>query len=184
MGTPGDIEIGPGLLYVAPIGTTEPTTGSGALPSAWIAIGYTESGHTFTTETTVEAVEVAESLDPIKYVATKRLSKLDCAMVEMNVQKWAIACNGGTIGSPSGGFVTFDPPTLGSEQRLMMMWQSDAGNEALLLRKVLASGTIAVARAKAPAKATIPVTFNCELPDSGEPWRYFGPEASAYTDPH
>lgn len=185
MGTPADVHIGPGLLYVAPIGTSEPTTGSGALPSAWVAIGYTEAGHTFTTETTIEGIEVEEKLDPIKYSATKRESKLEVAMAETNTRNWAIALNGGTIGSPSGGFVTFEPPDPGDEQRLMVMWQSDEGDEALLLRKVLSSGAIAVARKKAPDKATIPVTFNCEIPDNADPpWQYYGGADSAFDDPH
>lgn len=185
MGTPADVHIGPGLLYVAPIGTTEPTTGSGTLPSAWVPIGYTEDGHTFTTETTVEGIEVEELLTPIKYASTSRESRLEVAMAETNVRNWAIALNGGDIGTPTGGFVTFEPPALGDEQRLMVMWQSDEGDEGLLLRKALSSGAIAVARKKAPDKATIPVTFVCEVPDNGDPeWMYYGDEASAYDDPH
>lgn len=185
MGTVADVHIGPGLLYVAPLGTTEPTTGSGTLPSAWVPVGYTEAGHTFTTETTTEGIEVAEELSPIKYAATKRESKLEVALAETNVRNWDIALNGGTIGTPTGGFVTFEPPTIGEEQRLMLMWQSDEEDEALLLRKVLSSGAIAVARQKAPNKATIPVTFVCELPDNGDPeWMYFGDATSAYDDPH
>lgn len=179
------VKIGPGLIYVAPIGTAEPTSGSAALPSAWVAIGYTESGHTFTSETTVAPVEVAEVLPPILYSATTRATKLECQLAEINAQNFAVAFNGGTIGSPAGGQVTFEPPSLGQEQRLMLMWQSDDGQEALLLRKVLCSGAVAIARQKAPNKALIPVTFQCELPTNGDPeYQWWEPSALSHTDPH
>lgn len=184
VGTPGAVKVGPGLLYVAPIGTAEPTSPTAVLPSAWHAIGYTEAGHTFTTETTSEPVEVAEELDPIRYVNTKRTSSLELEMAELNATNWSIAHNGGTIGTPAGGYVTFEPPALGDEQRLMLFWASDDGESALLARQVLSTGAIGVPRRKAPDKSVIPVNFRFEVPASGAVYTLWEPSHLSTIDPH
>ena len=113
MGTPSAVKVGPGLLYVAPIGTTEPTSPTATLPSAWVPLGYTEEGHTFTPETTYEDIEVAEELDPIRYVNTRRTGSFEVELAEINLQNFAIAHNGGSISGPTGGFVSFEPPDIG-----------------------------------------------------------------------
>ena len=51
-GTVENVHLGVGWLYVAPIGTTEPTTASAALDAAFDPIGYTEDGSQFTTQVT------------------------------------------------------------------------------------------------------------------------------------
>lgn len=185
MGTPAAVKVGPGLIYVAPIGTAEPTSGSGTLPSAWTPIGYTESGSTFTTETTVDEINVAEELNPIRYAATKRVTKFEFQMAEINATNYSIALNGGTIGSPTSGFVTFEPPTVGEEQRLMVVWDGDDDEERMLLRRCLASGSVAIPRQKAPNKALIPITFNLELPDDGsKEFKLWEPDSLSYADVH
>lgn len=185
MGTAAAVKVGPGLLYVAKIGTTEPTTGSAALPSAWVAIGYTDNGSMFNSETTYEDIEVEEELEPIRTTATKRNTTIDFEMAEINTTNLSIAYNGGTIGSPTGGEVTFEPPVLGSETRLMLMWQSDDHQESLLCRRVVQAGSVGIPRRKAPDKAIIPVSFRVEVPLTGfKPFKFWQPSALSYTDPH
>lgn len=185
MGTPAAVKVGPGLLYVAPIGTAEPASPTAALPSAWVPVGYTDSGHVFTPNVTFEDIEVAEELDPIRTMATRRQTMIEFAMAEMDTTKASIAFNGGTIGTPAGGYVSFEPPDLGDEERLMMWWASDDGEEALLLRRVLQVGSVATARNKAPNKATFPVQFRLEKPlDGAAIFKKWYPSALSYTDPH
>lgn len=185
MGTPAAVKVGPGLIYVAPIGTTEPTNGTATLPSAWLPVGYTEEGHTFTPETTLENVEVAEELDPVKVVATKRESMFEFSCAEFTVTNLAIAYNGGTIGSPANGLVDIEPPDLGDEARLMVMWQSDELDSALLLRRVVSAGAIAQQRKKAPDKVLIPIQFRLEIPtDGATPWKHWVSSALSYDAPH
>lgn len=169
MGTPSNVKLGPGLLYVAAIGTTEPTTGSGALPSAWTAIGYTEEGTAIGVEQTFSDVEVAEELDPVKTVQTGRMTSVKFDMAELTAANLKRALNGGTISAPSMGFVTFEPADLGSETRIMLIWASDDHEELWLFRRVLQVGNIEIPRRKAPAKAKIPVEFKCEIPSNGDP---------------
>ena len=169
MGTPAGVKIGPGLLYMAPIGTAEPTTGSGALPSAWIPLGYTDEGSEFTFETTFEDVNVAEELDPVKIVATGRMTSVKFSLAEITARNLQAAMNGGAIGAPAGGFVAFEPPDLGQEVRKMIVWQADDNEERWLLRRVLQVGSIVIPRKKAPAKAVIPAEFRTEVPTDGSP---------------
>lgn len=185
MGSPAAVKLGPGLLYVAPIGTTEPTTGSGALPSAWVALGYTEEGSEVTFDMTFEDVDVAEELDSVKTVATGRATSVKFALAEMCARNLSTAFNGGTISSPSSGFVTFDPPDLGEETRLMIVWQADDNQERWLFRRCLQVGSVTIARKKAPDKATIPCEFKTEIPpDGSKPFRVWITADLDYDDPH
>lgn len=185
-GTASGVKVGPGLIYVAPIGTAEPSDVSGTLPSAnWTAIGYTETGSVFSSVTTFEDIEVAEELDPIRTVATKRVTTVKFEMAEINAQNWNIAFNGGTIGTPTGGYVTFEPPALGAEQRLMLVWNADDHQERLLCRRVLQVGSVDTSRQKAPNKALIPAEFRLEIPtDGSKVFKLWQPSALATDDAH
>lgn len=185
MGTPNEVVVGPGLLYVAPLGTTEPTTGSGSLPSAWTAVGYTDDGTTFSYSTSFENIEVEEELDPIRKVATGRDVSLAFAMAQISAQNLSIAANGGTIGSPTSGFVTFDPPDLGEENSIMIVWQADDNQERILIRKAINTESVDESRKKAPDKATIPVKFEGQIPDDGSGiYRRWVASARAHAGPH
>lgn len=185
MGTPGNVDVGPGLLYVAPIGTAEPTTPTATPDEAWVAIGYTDTGNVFTANTTIENVEVAEELDPIRKLATRRDAMVEFAMAEFTATNLSIAFNGGQITGPTGGYVSFEPPDLGDEQRLMLMWRDDYGEEQLVCRRVIQIGSLGIPRNKAPNKAVIPVQLGLEKPlDGSKIFEYLVPASRSYTDPH
>ena len=63
-----EVAVDVGILYAAPIGTTEPTGASSVLDTAWREVGYTEDGTTFSTEVDAQEIVVEELLDPIRYV--------------------------------------------------------------------------------------------------------------------
>jgi hypothetical protein len=168
-GTPGNVDLGPGRLYYAPLGTTEPVSCSAALPSAWIAIGYTEDGTAVETAITSEAIEVAEELDPIAYEQTKRTTKLTLSMAEATKKRLALALGAGAGYSDDSS--TFEFPDAGSIVGIMLLWDSDEtpttnANKRWLFRKCTPSGTVSIARKKAPAKALIPVSFDCAKPST------------------
>lgn len=186
MGTPAAVKVGPGLIYVAPIGTSEPASPTATLPSAWLPIGYTEEGHTFTPETTFEDIPVAEELDPVKTVATSRSTMFEFQCAQITASNFLVAFNGGTLSGPGGTpYVTIEPPDLGDELRLMAWWVSDDNEEALLLRRVLSTGPTAVPRKKAPDKALIPVQFKLEIPTDGSAiFKMWLPASLSYDTPH
>jgi hypothetical protein len=167
-GTSENVLVGVGRLYVAEIGTTEPTSASAALPSAnWIPIGYTDQGHEFTTDVTQEPVEVAEEVDPIRYENTRRISSVTFAMAEATRFRLAIALGHGA--DEEDDATPLEPPVAGAEVGVMIVWDSeedpsDPANVRWIYRQCKVAGSITIQHRKSPQKKLIPVTFNLEKP--------------------
>jgi hypothetical protein len=170
MGNPLALSIGPGLLYVAPTGSAEPTDLAAAWPSGWLNPGYTAEGTKVTIETKFEDVEVAEELDPVKIVATARSIMLALALAEITATNLKRTFNGGTITAGSG-CVYYDPPALGAETRVMFGWQSDDAQERWIFRQCIQTGKVEIDRKKAPNKAILPGEYRLEKPAGLAPYR-------------
>jgi hypothetical protein len=160
------VRLGPGSLYAAPVGSTEPATLAATLDAAWVDLGYTEDGHTVKMTTNVEPVPVAEELDPISYEPTGREMSVSFALAQITATNLSRALNGGTI-TAGTGIVTFEPPASDEVTRLALLWESADGNERWIFRKCIQTGDVEIARKKAPAKATIPVEFMLEVVAGG-----------------
>lgn len=174
MGTPGNVSIGPGLLYAAPIGTTEPASASAALPSAWRAIGYTEEGSGFTEARNNEPVPVAEEFYPIRYVTTEITNSVAFAMAEATRQNLALATNQGAAAANDA--TALEPPAPGSEVRVMLVHVTDGG-ALWLFRQCFNGGTVELGNRKAPQKRLLATEFRLEKPTGAQPWKVF-PNAS------
>ena len=174
-GSSSNVVVGPGRIYFAPLGTAEPASCSAALPSAWLSVGYTEDGSQVEIGQTSAEVEVAEELDPVRYVNVKRTTKVTFAMAEMTVRNLALAMAAGA--GRANSTASFEPPDSGTDTAVMLVWDSmdtpDATNERWLFRQAKATGNISIARKKSPAKSTIPVEFNCERPSAAKSWLVF-----------
>jgi hypothetical protein len=160
-GTPANVTMGPGTLFIAPLGSAEPTDLATAWPVAWVQMGYTEDGSTFGYNVTVDEVYVAEELDPIRNVPSKRVLTVDFKAAEITATNLKRAFNGGTV-VVGTGIVTFSPPALGAEVRSMIGWQSTDGLERWVYRQAIQVASVAMDRKKAPAKATINMSFKLE----------------------
>jgi hypothetical protein len=168
-GNPGALALGPGKLYIAVLGTTEPadlTTPWASISPNWIPLGYTAEGSTFNYSVDSENVEVAEELDPVAVALTSREMNLDFALAEITARNLKTALNGGTI-TAGTGIVTFEPPDLGEEVRTMLGWESEDATERWVYRKCLQTGGMEMSRQKGAAKATISCSFKLEKPTSG-----------------
>ncbi|MEI4273925.1 hypothetical protein TEK04_19565 [Klenkia sp. LSe6-5] len=176
----------PGFLWLAPIGTAEPTpTVAGgkftdALPAAWLPLGATEDGSTFSYSVNVQPIEVAEFLDPVVYATVSRAGKLAFNLANWTLSNLRRALNGGVAaltatGSAGAELTSFEPPDPGQEVRAMAMWESTDATVRMLLRQTLQGGEVASAFKKAPAKAVIPFTLNMETPAGGaKPFKVWG----------
>ncbi|HWI05052.1 MAG TPA: hypothetical protein VNT52_14670, partial [Acidimicrobiales bacterium] len=100
-----NVTTGPGTLYYAPLGTTEPASRVAAWPAGWVAVGYTAEGHSFSSSLSIDDVEVAELLDPVRRVTTKRDTKVAFAMAEITLAHLKLLMNGGTT-TPDSQVVT------------------------------------------------------------------------------
>jgi hypothetical protein len=167
---PTQLQLGPGVLHVAPIGTTEPTTTSAAMPAAWLPLGYTEEGSEFSYAMDWAEVIVEEVLDPIDFRPTKRVGTVKFTLAEMNAWALQVALNGGTAAPASGtngapvGYWSPAVPAPGLETRIMMAWTSDDLSERWIYRRCVQVGTVTIPRKKAPAKAHVTCEFRLEVP--------------------
>lgn len=174
-GTPSNVDLGPGRLYVAPLGTAEPTSCSAALPSAWSPIGYTEEGSALSWEFTSEGIEVAEEYEPILFEQTRFVTKLMFNMAESTRRNLALALG---LGVQPNNSAIISPPAPGQVVPVMFVWDSEevpaATNRRLIVRRATPSSSTELARRKAPAKTLIPVSFDLARPsESLASWSIF-----------
>jgi hypothetical protein len=171
MGNPLALSIGPGILRMASsLSATEPTDLSTAWTAEWLALGYTDEGSEFSVETKFEDITVAEELDPVLILATSRIIMVSFALAEITATNLKRVWNGGTITNATG-CVYYDPVALGAEQFAMLGWESDDHQERWILRKVIQTGKVTIARKKAPDKATLPAEFRAMKPASLDAFR-------------
>jgi hypothetical protein len=168
-GTPGALALGPGQLFIAPLGTTEPTdltTAWSAVAAAWTMLGYTDAASEFRYQPATADVDVAEELDPISTQTTGRTSMIRFSLAQLTATNLKRALNGGTI-TTGAGIVTFEPPDLGTEIRTMIGWEAEDSTERWVYRQCFQQGDITVTRGKGAVKALIPCEFKLEKPVSG-----------------
>jgi hypothetical protein len=179
---PRAVRVGPGWLYIAPVGATEPTDLSGELGetgtpnlAAWVPLGYTDEGSTFTFNQTFENVEVEEEYDPVEVLQTAREINISFASAQLTAANLKTAFNGGTITTASG-IVTFEPPEAGDYTPVALAWEATDGLERWLFRRCIQVGTVEISRRRAPNKAVIPTQFRATKPHDAKPFRFIHDE--------
>jgi len=180
-GDPTQIAVGAGVLKWAPLGTAEPayTAASGvfstAWPAGWLDLGFTEDGHTFAVQQTVQDLTPEEEIWPVASYTTGMTGTVSFSLWYINVDTWNYALTGGaTAASGSGATLVtvFTPPRIGTERAAMLGWESDDGEERMIWRQVRNRANVQVPRKKAPNKSVIPCEFHLEKPAGAEPWSY------------
>jgi hypothetical protein len=173
----------PGYVFWAPAATAIPTntvvgsvfTDTWAGP--WVSLGASEDGSAFDYNLSVEAISVAEFLDPIKYVTTGRTATFAFNLANYTLSNLAKALNGAAPSVVSGSGTTLlsrlRPPTPGTETRCMIGWESLDNTVRMIGYQLLSSGTVAMAFKKAPSFTVIPFSFNFEVPGSGIPFEFY-----------
>lgn len=172
-GNPDAVDIGPGKLWRAQLGATQPTDASTALTESldggddgeWAPVGYTEAGSTFGYNVTSEPIEVAEELDEIRNQRTKATSTVAFAMAEATATNLLLALNGGIDASPA----VIEPVAAADEVRILLCFEADNGAR-WLFRQCYNTGSVQLENKKAPAKRLIAVEFKVEVPALGAPW--------------
>jgi hypothetical protein len=170
---PTQIKTGPGRIYYAPMNTAIPTfTAASSLVSgtwtAWVEVGATDEGLTFSESTDTEDVRVAESLYAIKTVTTGKTATVSFSLSHISDLNWQLASNGGTntvTGTGATKLSAYVPPLAGSEVRKMLGFHSLDGDEVIVWPQCFNSGGFETARSSFSGKHVLPCTFSVELPD-------------------
>lgn len=173
----------PGFLFWAPLGTAEPTnTVAGSVftdawPVAWINLGATADGSAFSYESSVEAMRVAELLDPVKFKTTERSGNISFALADITLANLKRVLNGGTLSVVSGVGATtlnsYTPPAPGTEVRSMIGWESLDATMRIVAYQCLQGGDIDMSFQSINSSdfTTMSATFNFEVPSSGTPFK-------------
>jgi hypothetical protein len=166
----------PGILRVAPLGSTEPASTSDTWPTGWVALGYTEDGSVFNYDVTTAPVAVAEELDNLAYATTGRNGSVVFALAEITKRNLNVVYNGGVLtgaGVGDNSAWTFEPPALGAEQRIMLGWDAlpqTANNDLrFIFRQCFQGGASAINNRKGAVISGLSATFNMEKPGTGLP---------------
>lgn len=174
----GNIQVGPGLLYAAAVGSSEPATLIDAWPAAWHPIGYTTEGSTQGLEQEFEDIVVAEELEPVATVQTSRTATVSFDAAEFTARNLQLALNGGTI-TPGSGFVDFEPPDAGEVTEVAIGWDAGNGGGRVIWRRCINVGSAEIAHRKAPDLASIAMEFRALIPENGsKPWKARFPDSA------
>ncbi len=172
MGVPLNIELDVGALWVAPLGTTEPTANAIAQASpltGFRAVGYTLAGSKFLHTPTVVAIEVEEEYEPIRWATQKVEDTLEFNMNEPTRSNLALAMSAGA--NAVNDTTPFESPSPGTELRVMIMWESAIIGERWLFRQCMQVGPVMLDRRKAPNRTELPVKFQLEKPLNVRPFK-------------
>jgi hypothetical protein len=172
-GNPANVALGPGLLYIAGLGSLIPLNLDDVWPVAFTLLGYTNDGSSQTYAPAYDNVEVAEELEPLDSRPTGRTITVGFTLAELTAKNLKVAYNGGTItytaaaGAVVRAFTKFEPPPLGTETHVMLGFQSEDGLERIIWRDCKQTGSVETARRKGADKAGIPAEFTVYNPGGG-----------------
>lgn len=166
-----------GKISVAPLGSTLPTTPTGALGTGFVDLGYvTEDGVTFTAEATVEDIAAWQSATPVRRVTTARNLTVSWTGLEWSKDSFALAFGGGTWTEPSAGVFKYEPPadTAALSEHILVIDANDGDkNYRWIVKKGNVSDAVETNLVRTGA-AVLPVTFAAMTPDGDDTaWEFY-----------
>jgi hypothetical protein len=177
------ILVDPGILWITSIGTAEPTPAATAgkfsdeLPPAWLLLGPTDEGSTFSDSIDTDTISVAEFLNAIRNVVTGRTSSLAFALASWTLSNYRRAINGGVAalvptGTAGSEVTSLEPPVEGTETRAMLMWESTDTTLRIMGRQCFQTGEVSSDFRPGADRSLIPCEYAFEQPSTGlRPWK-------------
>jgi hypothetical protein len=159
---------GPGLLYVAPLGTTQPVFDMHGeypviWPAGWVAVGYTDSGIDSTYTPTIKEISVDEEAAPVLDILEKEKFVISAHLAEATLANLnaAIAASALTTDSTNayqavaGGSLALNYTMVG------VQGPAPGTNLArvIILQKAIAMAAVSLKMTRKD-KVTMPVTFD------------------------
>jgi hypothetical protein len=159
---------------IVPGGTVAGSVFTDALAAAWVPVGVTAEGSEFSYQLNADGIEVAEYLDPLRYVTTGRQAAVAFDAAQDTLKTWELALNGGTTSTVTGTGATllsqYTPPTVGNEVRRALFWESEDNTLRKWYPQGFQTGSLTVARKKGSDYARYPISFGLEQPATGQPF--------------
>ena len=156
-GTAGNVLVGVGELYVAPVGSDPPSLSNGAFSwgNAWTACGYTDGGVTLEYAPSFFEGEVDQELAPVitRLTGEKATIKTNLAeatlenmnrLITASVYSTAAGYKALHFGSGEMGYtmVGFEGEAPGGERRVVVFWKAQSRGTATLTHKKDALTTV------------------------------------------
>jgi hypothetical protein len=103
---------GPGLVYIAPVGTTQPTLTTPLVwPSGWFTVGYTDAGVDLVYTPTIKEIYVDEEAAPVLDILEKEKFVIQAHLAEVSLTNLNAAIAASTY-VPATPQVTFGSQAL------------------------------------------------------------------------
>ena len=101
--TPYDTVVGPGSVWLAPVGTAFPVVDLATPAAAWISLGETDGGLTFTPKRSVKKHYTDQSFAPKKTTVTLRETEVSVALAQITLERLAKILDGQAIVTVAAG---------------------------------------------------------------------------------
>lgn len=159
---------GPGLLYVAPLGTTLPTldaTGEFPVnwPVGWEAVGYTDAGIDQTYTPTIKEIEVDEEAAPVLDILQKEQFEISAHLAEATLQNLnrAISSSTYTVDTPNSAVIVSGGSKPITYFMIGVQGPAPGTNKArvIIVQKAIAKAAVQMKMTRKD-KVVIPVTFS------------------------
>lgn len=169
-----------GDVFVAPVGTTLPTTAEGALNVAFMALGYiTEDGVTFTNSVESEGLPAWQSMQPVRTLVTGQEITASFGLMQWNEDTLKFAFGGGVYTDEGDGEFSFLLPLPEEREEFACVIDAVDGNRVyrLVFPRVTVSdlGDIQFTRGDA---AALPVTVTANPDATGRAGYIYGGDTS------
>lgn len=147
---------GTGHIYVAPVGSTQPTDTTSSWDAAWEELGYsTDAGVTVTPAKTIQDISAWQSRYPVRRIVTAETLEASFALLQWNADTLAFYFGGGDwVGD------MYTPPAAGEiDERALGVEVVDGDKIArLVISRGMASPNGGINMIKTDANP-IPITF-------------------------
>ena len=136
---------GPGTLYTAAFGATEPldtAVNTSPASSAYTDLGGTQDGVKFSVDQTYSEMEFDQVVDRVGSRLTKRDFMVETSLAEVTLANFSMAVNGGTSAS-GAGYKSFEPSFATSATQpsytsvLIDAYAENSYRRRIIVRKVL-----------------------------------------------
>lgn len=158
-----------GEVYIAPVGTSLPTTATGALNAAFVGLGLiTTDGVTLSVEPEIQDINSWQSRQATRRELINQAVTAAFALQQFNETTVPFAFGGGAVTNPSGSNYRYELPASGAlDEKAMII---DAVDGSIQQRWIIPRGNVSDAvetNMNRESEGTLPITFRALAPSDG-----------------